>query len=95
VHAVQFRGRNLTMNPEPRRPGLDRSSGRGLAQMAAFVSIHGAGDAQLLVLVAPMIPAPGEAPADDWSSTRYEQQAGKRYDRRLRGEQASLPAGSP
>jgi hypothetical protein len=35
---------------------------------------------ELLVLVAPMIPAPGEAPAAYWSATRYEQEARKRYD---------------
>lgn len=29
----------------------------------------------LLVLVAPMIPAPGEAPADYWANTRYGQEA--------------------
>jgi hypothetical protein len=34
----------------------------------------------LLVLVAPMIPAPGEAPADYWSATRYEDEARERYD---------------
>jgi pimeloyl-ACP methyl ester carboxylesterase len=34
----------------------------------------------LLVLVAPMIPMPGEAPADYWSRTAYEQEAQQRYD---------------
>ena len=34
----------------------------------------------LLVLVAPMIPAPGEAPAGYWSSTRYEDEVRDRYD---------------
>jgi hypothetical protein len=36
--------------------------------------------ARLLVLVAPMIPAPGEAPADYWTHTRYGDQARERYD---------------
>ena len=34
----------------------------------------------LLVLVAPMIPAPGEAPADYWAATRYGEEAMERYD---------------
>jgi hypothetical protein len=34
----------------------------------------------LLVLVAPMIPAPGEAPAGYWSGTRYEEEVRERYD---------------
>jgi pimeloyl-ACP methyl ester carboxylesterase len=34
----------------------------------------------LLVLVAPMIPVPGEAPADYWTDTRYEQEVRERYD---------------
>jgi alpha-beta hydrolase superfamily lysophospholipase len=34
----------------------------------------------LLVLVAPMIPAPGEAPADYWTHTRYGDEAHERYD---------------
>jgi pimeloyl-ACP methyl ester carboxylesterase len=34
----------------------------------------------LLVLVAPMIPAPGEAPADYWANTRYQDEARKSYD---------------
>jgi pimeloyl-ACP methyl ester carboxylesterase len=33
----------------------------------------------LLVLVAPMIPAPGEAPADYWANTRYEEEEHERY----------------
>ena len=36
--------------------------------------------AKLLVLVAPMIPAPGEAPADYWANTRYEDDAGEHFD---------------
>lgn len=36
--------------------------------------------AELLVLVAPMIPGPGEAPADYWSATRYEDEVRERYD---------------
>ena len=35
---------------------------------------------RLLVLVAPMIPAPGEAPADYWAHTRYSEEALERYD---------------
>jgi pimeloyl-ACP methyl ester carboxylesterase len=34
----------------------------------------------LLVLVAPMIPAPGEAPADYWTNTRYEDEVREPYD---------------
>jgi pimeloyl-ACP methyl ester carboxylesterase len=34
----------------------------------------------LLVLVAPMIPMPGEAPADYWTNTRYEEEVRERYD---------------
>ena len=33
----------------------------------------------LLVLVAPMIPAPGEAPADYWANTRYGEEAQESY----------------
>jgi pimeloyl-ACP methyl ester carboxylesterase len=35
---------------------------------------------RLLVLVAPMIPAAGEAPADYWTNTRYQEEARERYD---------------
>jgi pimeloyl-ACP methyl ester carboxylesterase len=35
---------------------------------------------RLMVLVAPMIPAPGEAPADYWASTRYAEEVHERYD---------------
>jgi len=35
---------------------------------------------RLLVLVAPMIPAPGEAPADYLMNTRYDQEPHERYD---------------
>ena len=35
---------------------------------------------EVLVLVAPMIPAPGEAPADYWENTRYSDEARDRYD---------------
>src|SRR5438067_1853350 len=35
---------------------------------------------KLVVLVAPMIPAPGEAPADYWANTRYDEEAHERYD---------------
>ena len=34
----------------------------------------------LLVLIAPMIPAPGEAPADYWTNTRYEQEVRESWD---------------
>jgi pimeloyl-ACP methyl ester carboxylesterase len=34
----------------------------------------------LLVLVAPMIPAPGEAPADYWANTRYQDEVRESYD---------------
>ena len=34
----------------------------------------------LLVLVAPMIPVPKEAPADYWTNTRYEEEVRERYD---------------
>jgi pimeloyl-ACP methyl ester carboxylesterase len=35
---------------------------------------------ELLVLVAPMIPAPGESPAGYWAHTRYEEEARDHYD---------------
>ncbi|WP_433734137.1 alpha/beta hydrolase [Nocardia sp. CA-129566] len=35
---------------------------------------------ELLVLVAPMIPAPGEAPADYWTHTKFSEQVRVRYD---------------
>ncbi len=35
---------------------------------------------RLLVLVAPLIPAPGEAPADYWTHTRYGDEPRVRYD---------------
>ena len=35
---------------------------------------------RLLVLVAPMIPAPGEAPSDYWTNTRYHEEARESYD---------------
>jgi pimeloyl-ACP methyl ester carboxylesterase len=35
---------------------------------------------ELLVLVAPMIPAPHEAPADYWAHTRYGEEAREEYD---------------
>jgi pimeloyl-ACP methyl ester carboxylesterase len=38
----------------------------------------------LLVLVAPMIPAPGEAPADYWTDTRYEEEVRELVRRRDR-----------
>ena len=36
--------------------------------------------AELLVLVAPVIPAPGEAPADYWADTRYYEEPREPYD---------------
>ena len=35
---------------------------------------------KLLVLIAPIIPAPGEAPADYWARTRYYEEPRDRYD---------------
>ena len=35
---------------------------------------------KLLILVAPMIPAPGEAPADYWTNTRYDDEVRERFD---------------
>jgi pimeloyl-ACP methyl ester carboxylesterase len=35
---------------------------------------------KLLVLVAPMVPAPGEAPADYWVNTSYGEEVRERYD---------------
>ncbi|HZA27263.1 MAG TPA: alpha/beta hydrolase [Actinomycetota bacterium] len=35
---------------------------------------------KLLVLVAPMIPAPKEAPADYWANTRYGEEVQERYE---------------
>jgi pimeloyl-ACP methyl ester carboxylesterase len=35
---------------------------------------------RLLVLVAPMIPAPGEAAVDYWTNTRYDQEPRESYD---------------
>src|SRR6266540_6141314 len=35
---------------------------------------------RLLVLVAPMIPVPGEAPADYWTDTRYDEEVREHYD---------------
>ena len=35
---------------------------------------------KLLVLVAPMIPAPGEAPADYWVNTKYGEEAEESYE---------------
>jgi pimeloyl-ACP methyl ester carboxylesterase len=35
---------------------------------------------EMLVLVAPMIPAPGESPADYWANTRYADEAREEHD---------------
>ena len=50
--------------------------------LGAFTAVVVAGRvaAELLVLVAPMIPAPGEAPADHWANTRYGDEPRARYD---------------
>jgi pimeloyl-ACP methyl ester carboxylesterase len=37
----------------------------------------------LLILVAPMIPAPGEAPADYWANTRYQDEGRTSYDEEI------------
>jgi hypothetical protein len=39
---------------------------------------------ELLVLAAPMIAVPGEAPADYWTNTRYEDEAGSASTTRSR-----------
>ena len=36
--------------------------------------------AKLMVLVAPMIPAPGEAPSDYWANTRYGDEAHEQFE---------------
>jgi len=36
--------------------------------------------AKMLILVAPMIPAAGEAPADYWTDTRYDEEERETYD---------------
>jgi pimeloyl-ACP methyl ester carboxylesterase len=50
--------------------------------LGAFTSplVCGRVAVDLLVLVAPMIPAPGEAPADYWTNTRYENEVRESYD---------------
>jgi pimeloyl-ACP methyl ester carboxylesterase len=50
--------------------------------LGAFTSplVCGRVAVDLLVLVAPMIPAPGEAPADYWTNTRYEDEVRESYD---------------
>ena len=47
----------------------------------------------LLVLVAPMIPAPGEAPADYWMHTRYDEEVQGRYDDAIALFYHDVPAG--
>ena len=42
--------------------------------------VHDRAAVRLFVLVAPMIPAPGEAPADYWEHTGYGDQPRERYD---------------
>jgi len=49
---------------------------------------------KLLVLVAPMIPAPGEAPAAYWAATRYDQEPRDRYDDTIRLVLPGCPAGA-
>src|SRR5215216_1504769 len=61
----------------PNLPCEDDSA--GLTEYADAV-IEAIGDRTDLVVVAPMIPAPGEAPADYWSNTRYEDEVRESYD---------------
>src|SRR4029450_738400 len=37
----------------------------------------------LLILVPPLLPVPGEAPADYWRDTRYEEEVRERYDNEI------------
>ena len=53
--------------------------GQSLGAFTA-VLVCGRVAARLLVLVAPMIPAPHEAPADHWANTRYGDEARVSYD---------------
>jgi pimeloyl-ACP methyl ester carboxylesterase len=53
--------------------------GQSLGAFAAVIVCERV-DARLLVLVAPMIPAPGEAPADYWANTHYEDEPREQYD---------------
>jgi pimeloyl-ACP methyl ester carboxylesterase len=53
--------------------------GQSLGAFTAVV-VGGRVAAQLLVLVAPMIPAPREPPADYWTNTRYGDESRERYD---------------
>jgi pimeloyl-ACP methyl ester carboxylesterase len=48
---------------------------------------------ELLVLVAPMIPAPREAPADYWTNTRYDEVTRERYDDTIALFYQDVPAG--
>jgi pimeloyl-ACP methyl ester carboxylesterase len=53
--------------------------GQSLGAFTA-VLVCGRVAAELLVLVAPMIPAPGEAPADYWADTSYADEPRERHD---------------
>jgi pimeloyl-ACP methyl ester carboxylesterase len=48
---------------------------------------------ELLVMVAPMIPAPREAPADYWTNTRYDEVTRERYDDPIALFYQDVPAG--
>ncbi len=50
---------------------------------------------ELLVLVAPMIPAPGEAPASYWAHTRYNEEVRDRYDDAIALFYQDVPPGTP
>lgn len=47
----------------------------------------------LMVLVAPMIPAPGEAPIDYWSNTRYMDEVTERFDDEIELFYHDVPSG--
>ncbi|WP_433830226.1 alpha/beta hydrolase [Actinoplanes sp. CA-015351] len=47
---------------------------------APLVSERVTGAVTLIVLVAPMIPAPGEAPADYWANTGWDREERKQHD---------------
>ncbi len=71
-----------TPTPWPRAIG-DRSELIVVAQsLGGFVAplVCDRVPVELLVLVAPMIPAPAEAPADFWTDTRYAEEARDHYD---------------
>jgi hypothetical protein len=80
-------GRELTTIGEGASGGVDVTGGRTnlivVAQSLGGFTAHLVCDrvaVELLVLVAPMIPAPGEAPAGYWAHTRYDKEVRDRYD---------------